>query len=147
MRTEEWRPVVGFSDYEVSDLGRVRSYKRVKVRILHPTYNGSGSMRVELAGKKRLVHILVLEAFVGLRPEGMECRHLDGDFTNNKVENLRWGTRSENILDAVRHGTHNNARKTHCKYGHLLKEDRSCTVCYTPEDRRRRRREKNGATT
>ncbi len=50
------------------------------------------------------VHHLVLEAFVGPRPEGMECRHLNGDPFDNRPENLAWGTRSENALDKVRHG-------------------------------------------
>ncbi len=56
--------------------------------------------------KKRIhVHRLVLEAFVGPCPEGMECRHLDGDRTNNRLENLAWGTRKENTADSMRHGT------------------------------------------
>lgn len=54
---------------------------------------------------RRQVHYLILEVFAGPRPPGMECRHLDGDPTNNHPENLCWGTRSENAKDAVRHGT------------------------------------------
>lgn len=61
---------------------------------------------------------MVCEAFHGLRPEGMEVRHLDGNSQNDAASNLAWGTRSENIRDAVRHGTHNMTRKTHCKHGH-----------------------------
>jgi hypothetical protein len=48
----------------------------------------------------------------------MECCHYDGDPANNRVGNLRWDTRSSNNLDAVRHGTHWAAKKTHCKHGH-----------------------------
>ena len=51
------------------------------------------------------VHRLVLETFVEPRPDGMECRHLDGDPTNNHVENLQWGTRLENVQDSRQHGT------------------------------------------
>lgn len=51
------------------------------------------------------VHQLLLEAFVGSCPGGMECRHLDGDPTNNQQVNLCWGTRLENAEDARRHGT------------------------------------------
>jgi len=54
----------------------------------------------------RCVHRLVLETYVGNRPENMECRHLDGNKENNNLNNLKWGTRSENQQDAVRHGTH-----------------------------------------
>lgn len=51
------------------------------------------------------LHVLVLEAFVGPRPSGYECRHLDGNPQNNTVENLRWGTVSENRQDSILHGT------------------------------------------
>lgn len=44
--------------------------------------------------------------------------HLDGDPTNNHLDNLRWGTHQENVDDMTRHRTHRNARKTHCKHGH-----------------------------
>ncbi len=53
------------------------------------------------------VHTLVLNAFVGPCPEGMECCHNDGDFTNNYVDNLRWDTHQENQRDMVKHGTTN----------------------------------------
>jgi hypothetical protein len=51
------------------------------------------------------VHKIVLTTFVGPRPKGMECRHLNGDRGDNRLENLRWGTRMENLADMVRHGT------------------------------------------
>lgn len=53
----------------------------------------------------RYVHRLVLEAFVGPCPEGMECRHLDGNPANNRPGNLAWGTPRENQADSARHGT------------------------------------------
>lgn len=51
------------------------------------------------------IHQLVLEAFVGPRPEGHVCRHLDGTRLNNSLENLAWGTKTENAQDRIRHGT------------------------------------------
>ena len=53
----------------------------------------------------RYVHRLVLEAFVGPCPEGQECRHLNGDPGDNRLENLVWGSPLENSLDMVKHGT------------------------------------------
>lgn len=53
---------------------------------------------------QRSVHSLVLEAYVGPCPSGMECRHLDGDQFNNRLDNLCWGTPSDNKRDVVRHG-------------------------------------------
>lgn len=46
-----------------------------------------------------MVHNLVLEAFVGPRPPGMECRHLDSNKLNNRLYNICWGTKSQNALD------------------------------------------------
>ena len=51
------------------------------------------------------IHRLILETFVGPRPKEMECRHLDGTVTNNRLSNLTWGTRKENMEDRVRKGT------------------------------------------
>lgn len=50
------------------------------------------------------------------------CRHLNGNPYDNRLENLAWGTPSENMLDKVRHGTHHNAIKTHCPRQHQLIE-------------------------
>ena len=63
-----------------------------------------------------VIHRLVLEAFVGLCPEGMECRHLDGNPKNNNLSNLRLGTRSENQQDSVSHGT----KYSHFKIGEKI---------------------------
>lgn len=103
---ETWKPVPGYEGrYEVSDQGRVWSVRLYKM--LRPGPSNYGHLSVSLGWPQRthMVHILVLTAFVGPRPKGMECRHLDGDPKNNKVENLKWGTRRENILEAVWHGT------------------------------------------
>ncbi|KDE14258.1 hypothetical protein N505_0105420 [Rhodococcus aetherivorans] len=130
--TEMWRPVVGFEGaYEVSNEGQVRSIDRhvagragstrlIRGRALKPgTAKRGGYHYVILSGRTRYVHHLVLEAFIGPRPEGdTHTRHLNGNPQDNRVENLQWGTRSENFLDTVEHGMHNNASKTHCKWGH-----------------------------
>lgn len=75
-------------------------------RALKPHSNPSGHLRVSLGkGDLRYVHVLVLEAFVGPCPEGMECCHWDGDPSNNRLDNLRWDTPKANHADSVRHGT------------------------------------------
>lgn len=60
---------------------------------------------------QRYVHRLVLEAFVGPCPDGMECLHADFDTANNRASNLRWGTHLENIGDGVRQGRHSHGER------------------------------------
>jgi hypothetical protein len=84
-----------------------RSHKEVilKKKI---TYDGrhevSISPNVNKIRKSHLVHKLILWTFRGFAPEGMECRHLDGNPQNNKLTNLVWGTKLENSADRRRHG-------------------------------------------
>ena len=81
-------------------------------RILLPTKHHSGHLYVSIRGVRRYVHQLVLEAFVGPRPEGMESRHFpDRDPANNRVENLSWGTHQQNIRDQKVHGTDNSGER------------------------------------
>lgn len=53
------------------------------------------------------VHKLVLLTFIGPCPQGMQCRHIDGNQTNNHVSNLAWGSSLENQRDRILHGTSN----------------------------------------
>ena len=171
---ETWAPVPGYEDwYEVSDLGRVRSLDRVVYmfkndrplrklgRILtpHPTLR-AGHLVLGLSRDNHRwrvsVHRLVLLAFVGPCPPGMEACHGNGIPTDNRLENLRWDTQSANMLDRVAHGVHHNTRKTHCIHGHEFTAQntyrppgkpqiRMCRACRIVVDRRRRARQKEAA--
>jgi hypothetical protein len=160
MNDEQWRPVVGHEGhYEVSDHGRVRSLDRTVVRSdgYRVRYKGR-LLTASLArtpdypvvplgnGSSARVHNLVLEAFIGPRPTGFVACHDDGDPHNNHVSNLRWDSYSSNNADLVRHGTHWQARKTHCKNGHEFTPDntyirreggRKCKRCAIESNRRR----------
>ena len=107
---ETWKPVIGWPEYEVSSLGRVRSLKRKNPKILTNTLTNWGYHRVGLcigkASYTRKVHILVAEAFIGPRPNGLWCLHRDGNKLNNIPSNLYWGTHQDNVNDAMHHGTH-----------------------------------------
>lgn len=61
----------------------------------------------------RKLHILVLEAFVGPRPDGMVGRHKNDIKSDNRLDNLCWGTQSENAIDRVRHGRGAQQKLTH----------------------------------
>ena len=104
------KQIPGYPDYSVTKDGRVWSKPRrcTKGGWLKPGKDKFGYLHVVLCNGKthvKRIHRIVLETFVGPRPLGMECRHLDGNPINNRLENLKWGTRSENQQDAVRHGT------------------------------------------
>ncbi|WP_040828884.1 NUMOD4 motif-containing HNH endonuclease [Nocardia jiangxiensis] len=122
---ERWRSVPGANGtYAVSSLGRVCSLRRRRVHVMSANTVKSGYRRLSLVvnGRSRsyMVHRLVLLAFVGPPPPGTECCHFDGNPANNRLDNLRWGTRSENMRDRVRHGNHyaHGSTKTHCPLGH-----------------------------
>lgn len=137
----EWRDVVGYPGYQVSDDGQARSTSRLIVRsdgqrqrcfgkVLSARIDASGYCKVSLyrdgerggSRRKHSLHVLILEAFVGPRPAGMKALHYDDDPQNNALSNLRWGTQSENTFDKVRNGNHPMARRTHCKHGHEYTE-------------------------
>lgn len=155
---ENWRPVPGYEGlYEVSDQGQVRSLDRlnsrghrIKGRVLSPSSKSKGYKQVVLhkEGKAltRTVHLIVLTAFVGPRPEGEECCHNNGDPADNRLENLRYDTPSGNQMDSVEHDTHHHSRKTHCARGHAFTPEntyqvtkgRACKTCINENTRKYR---------
>ena len=126
--TERWKDVPGFEGrYQVSDHGNVRSLDRVehfpayitsrgahrsasvrsfKGKVLRPGAHESGHVTVAIGkGNSRMVHQLVMEAFVGPRPDGQEVLHENHIPADNRLSNLRYGTRSENIKMDFEAGT------------------------------------------
>lgn len=107
---------MGYPNYKVGSDGTIWKNlhygKLISWRKVEPTLLSDGYLCIELSSrnppvrKQFKVHRLVLEAFVGLCPKGMETRHFpDRDKTNNRLSNLSWGTRSENYKDKLVHGT------------------------------------------
>lgn len=141
---EIWKTVPEDTRYAVSSEGRVRH----GANILRGEIGSDRRIRVTISGRRKSVHVLVAELFHGPRPTGAECLHGDGDPQNNSARNLRWGTRSENQIDSVNHGSHYQASKTHCPRGHALAAGnlvrrklpyRQCLTCERERDRRRSR--------
>jgi hypothetical protein len=158
--TEQWRTIPGWEGfYEVSDLGRVRSLDRTiehpvsgptrrRGKVLRTTTDDSGHLLLDLkrSGERRTVHVhrLVAETFVPGAAPDLEVRHRDGNPAHNAASNLLWGTHGDNTLDSVGHGTHNQARKTHCPQLHPYDATntyndpsgrRQCRTCRRDRDR------------
>lgn len=123
-QTEQWRAVSNTDGkYEVSNLGRVRSLQRNKVRIMPMTRQPSGregkltyyavTLWIKNKAYCRKVHRMVAEAFIP-NPESLpQINHKDGDKTNNVVANLEWCTAKENTQHAIRNGLFNPGHNAH----------------------------------
>lgn len=148
----EWRPIKGYEGfYEVSDDGQVRSLARVivksngvpksiRARLLAPQHSqGRIQYQLKRAGTRRAASasVLVAEAFLGPRPQGMLVRHLDDIPTNNHVSNLAYGTQVDNMKDCVRNGNHPKINMTHCRRGHVLASPNLCKQNARQPNRRR----------
>lgn len=140
---EIWKDIPGYEGrYQVSDQGRVRSLDQVvngfhpsrlgpckhhrKGRILKPgRFTSSGHVSVVLGhgAHGSPVHQLVMLAFVGPCPEGMEICHNNGDASDNRLENLRYDTRSENMRDIARLETPNKRRVLTKELIYAIRED------------------------
>lgn len=116
---EIWKDIPGYvGKYQVSDMGRVRSLPRTVTRkdgtpakvsggVLNRKSTDRGGHRyVKLSSPDRTVsvHTLVMTAFMGPCPDGMEVCHNDGDPSNNRLTNLRYDTRKNNLIDMARMG-------------------------------------------
>ncbi len=112
---EQWRNVVGFEGiYEISNFGNVRSVKTRKIKKLTISKTCQRPYLSLWKNNKSMVcrpHKLVMEAFVGIRPQGMECCHNDGNPQNNHLSNLRWDTPKNNHADKIKHGTTNRGER------------------------------------
>ena len=148
---EEWRPVEGWP-YEVSTLGRVR--KVGQPRFIATGKDRFGYLSVTLfhggAAKTVKVHRLVLSTFIEPRSAPWVSDHINNKPSDNRLVNLRWLTRRQNTLRGIG-PTAINARKTHCKYGHLLSDDnvrmryetvRQCVICLRWRDREVKRKQR-----
>ena len=122
MNKEIWKDIKGYEGlYQVSNFGNVRSLDRLahcgkygkgvyKGKLLKPIDRGNGYYRISLSVNSKIkfkgVHNLVAETFIPNPDNKPFVCHIDNNTSNNKLENLYWGTQSENIKQCVRDGRH-----------------------------------------
>jgi hypothetical protein len=118
MDDEIWKPIMEFEGYEVSSLGRVRSWRGpggkqlrpvTAPKILRSSPNSKGyPVNVFMQGghrHTRTLHVIVATHFHGPCPDGYECSHLDGVRANCRADNLAWERHKRNMERTIDHGT------------------------------------------
>jgi hypothetical protein len=118
--TEVWKTIPGFSRYSVSSEGRVRRDVRLGTKLPGPLVlsMNTGYPRVSITDDDGNycgvhVHAIVAAAFIGPRPDGLLVRHLNGNPTDNRPDNLAYGTHADNVQDAIAHGTQVRGARQH----------------------------------
>ena len=146
---ERWLPIPDHEDHEASTLGQIRSVEWGIVPQWSGGQSKNGYLKVWLgrgrtARVRKRVHALVARTFLGL-PEGRQVRHLNGDKRDNRLENLAYGTQSDQEQDKILHGTNWKLQHTACPQGHLFAEPnllpeqlrrgwRACKACKRARD-------------
>lgn len=107
--TETWKTVERWPRYKVSDHGRVLSHWWNPPRLLTPSPDLQGRLRITVTDEERnhktpRVHVLVAQLFLGPKPEGLEINHKNGIYTDNHADNLEYCTSEKNEEHALLYG-------------------------------------------
>ena len=138
---EEWREVTGYEGlYQISNYGRVKSSHKFAERILKPTYNHMGYLRLTLSknghGKNFMVHFLVATAFLDKPSDATVVNHKNNVHTDNRLKNLEWVTRSENTKHAYQIGAVNKRCGADVSLAKFTVEQvKSIRASYIPRDK------------
>lgn len=103
---EIWKDIKDYEGlYQVSNLGRVKSFHKKGIRILADVESNCGYLSIKLCKNghiiRKSIHRLVLENFIQIDNNKRVCNHIDGNKKNNKLGNLQWTTQSQNIRHSI----------------------------------------------
>lgn len=133
MEEEIWKNIKDYEGfYQASNFGRIRSIphianggyrskiQRIKGKVLNPTPNDKGYLRVFLSKnnkvKTKYVHILIAQTFIPNLENKPQVNHIDCNKQNNRVDNLEWCTGLENMKHAVKNRLLKSNQKTVYQY-------------------------------
>ena len=109
---EIWKDIKENENYQISNKGRIRSKSRITIRkdgkklttkgrILRTAKDAKGYIRVQISNKTIKIHREVAKSFIPNPLNLEEVNHIDGDKSNNNVDNLEWCTHKQNINHAI----------------------------------------------
>ena len=141
MIIEEWKSVPDFPGWSASNLGQIRRDGGGVV----VGSNDEGYRRIQVSPDKTVAaHRMVLSAFVGPCPDGLEACHRNGIRDDNRIENLRWDTHAKNLADRAEFRRNAGVKgATKCPWGHeytpentyINKNKRYCRACRSQKKR------------
>lgn len=128
---EYWRLIPSFPMYSASNYGRIRNERTGRILHVYMIPRGYLSLTLRRDNKQipQMVHRLVAEAFLGGPHPNLDVNHIDGDKTNNCIENLEWCTREENVRHAVRTGLRPGPRRKAVRIIETGEEFESLRAC------------------
>ncbi len=111
-------PIPKYPGYYATKCGRILStvpWRGQRIHWMNGTPDWQARLCITINGDKRLIHQLILETFVGSRPNSLVACHNNGNNQDNRLENLRWDTQRSNVKDSINTGTHTSL--TNCGEG------------------------------
>jgi hypothetical protein len=133
---EVWKDIEGYAGlYQVSNMGRVKSLRKKKEYIKKPSKQPNGYQHISFTVNRQYtflyIHRLVAEAFLPNPNQKNEVNHLDGNKSNNTVNNLQWTTAAENTNHAIRTGlTNQNKQGNYNWKGYINIYTKNDIFCY-----------------
>ena len=126
MDEELWRDWPQDPRIKVSNKGNVISYRRGEPYPLKVSYNNCGYQIVNVSRPPQCVHRMVAETWLDNPNHHRDVNHINGDKSDNRVENLEWVTHSENMRHAVRTGLINQTPVRNVETGEVYESISEC---------------------